>query len=97
MERLGNKKSRVVVAALNEYIQNHPGILEDSISEKANPNDISRAYLEQIILDLLKKYHSVEYTPEQDIGSKDESVTDLVNQDIIRCFRHIIDRIHKRF
>lgn len=83
MERLGNKKSRVVVAALNEYLQNHPGILEDAISEKANPNDISRAYLEQIILDLLKKNYSFEYHPEQGTSAQADSVKDQVNQDIM--------------
>ena len=50
MERLGNKKSAVVVTALNEYLEKHPELETGTLRIKIeDQNQMRRAQLEEMI------------------------------------------------
>ena len=54
LERLGNKKSALVVKALNEFIQRNPRILDESLRIKVEEqSSLSRKRLEQTIREIV--------------------------------------------
>lgn len=56
LERLGNKKSALVVKALNEFIQRNPGILDESLRIKVEEqSSLSRKRLEQTIREIVSE------------------------------------------
>lgn len=56
LEKLGNRKSAIIVPALFEYIKRHPEITEDhaKIKVQVEPS-IKRAELEKMVLAFLKE------------------------------------------
>ncbi len=66
MEVLGNRKSRIVVAALNEYLDNHPDLLSGEhkiqFQLKAVPQDQLEACVRRIVAEHLGSGFPVEKT-----------------------------------
>ncbi len=66
MEALGNRKSRIVVAALNEYLDNHPNLLSGEhkiqFQLKAVPQDQLEACIRRIVAEHLGSGLPVEKT-----------------------------------
>ena len=63
LEKLGNKKSAVIVAALNEYLDNHPEFETQGLRIRIEQeNGISRDKLERLIRTLIQEQlqHSTE-------------------------------------
>ena len=56
LEKLGNRKSAIIVPALYEYIKRHPEITEDhaKIKVQVEPS-IKRAELEKMVLSILER------------------------------------------
>lgn len=55
LERLGNKKSPIVVAALNEYLGNHPELLEGTSRIQFQVSNPSPQQLEEKIRQLIEE------------------------------------------
>lgn len=55
LERLGNRKSAIIVAALNEYLQHHPELLEDQSGAKFHISGIDPRMLERKIRQLIEE------------------------------------------
>lgn len=56
LERLGNKKSVLVVQALNEFIQRNPRIFDEPLRIKVEEQSaLSRERLEQMIRDIISE------------------------------------------
>ena len=56
LEKLGNKKSAVIVAALNEYLDNHPEFETQGLRIRIEQeNGISRDKLERLIRTLIQE------------------------------------------
>lgn len=57
LERMGNKKSAVVVSALNLYVQNHPELNSPEVKLAVNQGIIQqRDKLEQLIRNVVENY-----------------------------------------
>ncbi len=84
LERLGNKKSQIVVAALNEYMTEHPELLNEECELKIkssfayNQEDIKR-----IVEDVIKSRFENIRAPnnmEYDAGTMQENITGDISQ-----------------
>lgn len=90
LERLGNRKSAIVVAALNEYITTHPEFAEPAgrkIHVKIEGGGISRDTLEQMIRTLIDERikdgrlsaDSAEITSVQPPNSLNEGIAAMIS------------------
>lgn len=81
MERLGNKKSAVVVTALNEYLEKHPeletGTLRIKIEDKSQ---MRRAQLEEMIRTIVLEQLNQGGLPKMETTPIEQS--DSLQQDI---------------
>lgn len=55
LERLGNRKSPVIIAALNEYLQHHPELCEDQSRVQFNISGVDPRMLEMKIRKLIEE------------------------------------------
>ena len=55
LERLGNRKSPVIIAALNEYLQHHPELCEDQSRVQFNISGVDPRMLEMKIRKLFEE------------------------------------------
>lgn len=82
LESLGNKKSKVLIAALNEYVANHPELqserCEINVSFQSVPMELLELKIRQMIEERLGSIPT-------DIVHKDvpTEVIDYMNQDIV--------------
>ena len=53
LERLGNKKSTIVVAAINEYLASHPQLQNKDYVIKIERTNCNRRILEKLVLEIL--------------------------------------------
>ena len=60
LEQLGNKKSAMVVAAINEYLDNHPQLRSKDYVIKIERTNYDRRKLEQIITEILDQRGSLQ-------------------------------------
>jgi hypothetical protein len=82
LERLGNKKSRVVVAALNALADDHPELESENAELKLTVQSVSMELLEMKIRQMIEEKLGGVSVPEQLNMSADEQV-DHVSQDIL--------------
>lgn len=82
LERLGNKKSRVVVAALNALADDHPELESDKAELKLTVQSISMELLETRIRQMIEERLGGVSVPEQ-LNKTEADQVDHVSQDIL--------------
>lgn len=83
LERLGNRKSPIVVAAINEYLQNHPEFSNKQAKIHFHISGIAPKLLEEkirAVVDAYLKSHDGAYIPSQ---TSTAVSTDQVSADIL--------------
>lgn len=55
LERLGNRKSPIIIAAINEYLQNHPELREGKSAVQVNVTGVDPRMLEEKIRQLIEE------------------------------------------
>lgn len=83
LERLGNRKSPIVVAAINEYLQNHPEFSNEQAEIHFHISGIAPGLLEEKIreaVDAYLKSHDGVCIPSQTSAA---DATDQVSADIL--------------
>lgn len=74
LEKLGNKKSAVIVAALNEYLDNHPEFETQGLHIRIEQeNGISRDKLERLIRTLIQEQLQHTTEPPLNVQTVEES------------------------
>ena len=74
LEKLGNKKSAVIVAALNEYLDNHPEFETQGLRIRIEQeNGISRDKLERLIRTLIQEQLQHTTEPPLNVQAVEES------------------------
>lgn len=74
LEKLGNKKSAVIVAALNEYLDNHPEFETQGLRIRIEQeNGISRDKLERLIRTLIQEQLQHTTEPPLNVQTVEES------------------------
>lgn len=92
LERLGNRKSPIVVAAINEYLQNHPEFANAQAEIHFHVSGISSNLLEEKIreaVDAYLKSHDGAYIPSQistAVSTEQVSADILDMLDDLDCF-----------
>lgn len=77
LEKLGNKKSAVIVAALNEYLDNHPEFETQGLRIRIEQeNGISRDKLERLIRTLIQE--QLQHTTEPLLNVQAVEESDLI-------------------
>ena len=77
LEKLGNKKSAVIVAALNEYLDNHPEFGTQGLRIRIEQeNGISRDNLERLIRTLIQE--QLQHTTEPPLNVQAVEESDLI-------------------
>ena len=77
LEKLGNKKSAVIVAALNEYLDNHPEFETQGLRIRIEQeNGISRDKLERLIRTLIQE--QLQHTTEPPLNVQTVEESDLI-------------------
>lgn len=77
LEKLGNKKSAVIVAALNEYLDNHPEFETQGLRIRIEQeNGISRDKLERLIRTLIQE--QLQHTTEPPLNVQAVEESDLI-------------------
>ena len=81
LEKLGNKKSHIIVAAVNEYVDNHPEIQGDGCKiEVRITSSYSRDKIEEYIRKVLEeKLASMQVSTEQTNKNSDYDKTAIEN------------------
>ena len=88
LEKLGNRKSAIIVPALFEYIKRHPEITEDhaKIKVQVEPS-IKRAELEKMVLSILeRKLLEMQLSYSQE---KSESLPIIADSDIDEMLQNL--------
>jgi hypothetical protein len=55
LEQLGNKKSPIIVAALNKYLEDNPGLLDGRVRIQVHVSDLNTRMLEDKIRQLIEE------------------------------------------
>lgn len=55
LEQLGNKKSPVIVAALNKYLEDNPGLLDSQVCVRVHVSNLNTRMLEDKIRQLIEE------------------------------------------
>ena len=55
LEQLGNKKSPIIVAALNKYLEENPGLLDSQVSVQVHVSGLDSQMLEDTIRKLIEE------------------------------------------
>lgn len=77
LEKLGNKKSAVIVAAINEYLDNHPEFETQGLRIRIEQeNGISRDKLERLIRTLIQE--QLQHTTEPPLNVQAVEESDLI-------------------
>lgn len=77
LEKLGNKKSAVIVAALNEYLDNHPEFETQGLRIRIEQeNGISRDKMERLIRTLIQE--QLQHTTEPPLNVQAVEESDLI-------------------
>lgn len=82
LESLGNRKSKVLIAALNEYVENHPELESEHCELKVSFQSVPMELLEMKIRQLVEERLG---TAPLSAGAKEISATqvDSVSRDIV--------------
>ena len=84
LENLGNKKSKVLIAALNEYMDNHPELQNGSVRINVDISSMPMELLEMKINEILEKrmggIETVDLHQVKDNGnSVDQDIVDMLD------------------
>lgn len=86
LERLGNKKSAVIVAALNDYLENHPELESDAVRIKVEEHrqlqrDQLEAMIRGIVLEQMQTSSSfaAEVIRDEQQNSLDQDIATMLN------------------
>lgn len=82
LESLGNKKSKVLIAALNEYVANHPELESEHCELKVSFRSVLMELLEMKIRQLVEERLSIPVSPPASKEIPTEHA-DSVSQDIV--------------
>ena len=82
LERLGNRKSPVIVAALNEFLQNHPELCEDNAKVQFTISGIDPRMLEAKIRQIVEEHLRSGSLPAQ-AEAVSSDTTQQVSNDIL--------------
>lgn len=82
LERLGNRKSPIVVIALNELLQNHPELCEDNSKVQFTISGIDPKMLEAKIRQIVEEHLGAGPIPAQ-IETSTSATTQQVSNDIL--------------
>ena len=55
LEQLGNRKSPIIVAALNKYLEDNPGLLDGRVRIQVHVSDLNTRMLEEKIRQLIEE------------------------------------------
>ena len=89
LERLGNKKSRVIISALTKYLQKHPQLSEESCKIEIRATGYDWKTVEEFIHKLIdEKLSSVQVSNE--IGMESEKIDkESLEEDVARMLENI--------
>ena len=82
LERLGRRKSAVVIAAINEYITNHPDLSADELSRKVRVSTITLDQLEKRIRQVVDEKLSEMDVPNHHSTTAERNM-DKISQDVL--------------
>lgn len=77
LERLGNKKSKVIIAAINEYVANHPDM--ENNRSNVTPQTIPMSLLETKIKEVFQKQT---LNPTSSPGTNSKREVDPIEKDL---------------
>lgn len=83
LERLGNRKSSVIVAALNEFLQNHPELCENNSKVQFTIPGIDPRMLEAKIRQIVAEHLGWGITTPSLVGSEPPDTAQQVSNDIL--------------
>ena len=83
LERLGNRKSSVVVAALNEFLQNHPELCKNNSKVQFTIPGIDPRMLEAKIRQIVAEHLGSGITTPSMVGSEPPDAAQQVSNDIL--------------
>lgn len=90
LERLGNKKSQIVVASLNEYIAAHPELANgDCKIELRLTSEYDSAKLEQIIKAIVEKRFVEKRFVEMQMMVNTKTSKDTLDDDIVQMLDNL--------
>lgn len=93
LEQLGNRKSPIVIAALNEYIEQHPELLTQNAHILLHLSGPTQEQLEETIRQIIEErlraglplQAPVPTVPVDPAGPVDDDILDMLND--LDCFR----------
>ena len=89
LEQLGNKKSPIIVAALNKYLEENPGLLDGQVSVQVHVSGLDSQMLEDTIRKLIEeRLGSSVPLPKQTAASPQENV-EQVSADILEMLNDL--------
>lgn len=89
LEQLGNKKSPIIVAALNKYLEENPGLLDSQVSVQVHVSGLDSQMLEDTIRKLIEeRLGSGVPLPKQAAASPRENV-EQVSADILEMLNDL--------
>lgn len=83
LERLGNRKSQVIIAALNEYLQNHPDLSDGKAAVQVQISGIDPRGLEAKIRQLIEERIGVGLPVATQRNDDSPSETGDISEDIL--------------
>lgn len=90
LERLGNKKSVIIVAALNEYLLSHPELQNPNckIEIKFAP-ERSRVEIEEIVKTIVEQQLKVHQLENYSASSSEGNSADMLENDVIQMLDNL--------
>ena len=89
LEKLGNKKSRVIISALTKYLQKHPQLSEESCKIEVGTTGYDWKKVEEFICKLIdEKLSSVQVSNETGMESE-KIVKENLEEDVAKMLENI--------
>lgn len=89
LERMGNKKSRIIISALAEYLQKHPQLLEDNCKIEVRTTSCDWERIEEFIRNLLDERLASEQISNE-IGRESEKLDwESLEKDVAKMLENI--------
>lgn len=90
LERLGNKKSSIVVVALNEYLSAHPELQNvDCKIEVRIASGYNRDRIEQMIRAMVEEKFAAFQISSKAEGTSDEAIPDVLEDDVAQMLDNL--------
>ena len=83
LERLGNKKSNIVIAALNDYIEKHPELAHDNPKvEVMLSSALDKGKIEKLVISMIEEHLALTNIIEDTIHEDKKIISETQDSDI---------------